>query len=105
MREHAQAAVGSQTIGACAIPKIIVALGARNFTLPIRPALVRIGEVEAARVANNIGGPIETPALVIVHQGFHFAIRSHPREAAVIAFAHNQAALQIESRTVPAAWS
>jgi hypothetical protein len=58
--------------------------------------------VAAIRVANNIVGSIETPALVIVHQGFLFAICSHAREAAVIAFAHNQAALQIESRTVPA---
>jgi hypothetical protein len=53
-------------------------------------------------VSNNIVGPIETPALVIVHQGFHLAICGHAREAPVIAFAHDQTALQIERRTVPA---
>ena len=51
-------------------------------------------------MANNIVGPIETPTLVIVHQGFHLAICSHTREAPVIAFAHDQTALQIERRTV-----
>src|SRR3984893_2815647 len=102
MREHAKAAIRSQTIDASAIPKIVVAFGARNFALPIRPALDRVGEVEAAiRVTNNIVGTSETPALVIVHQGFQLAICSHTREAPVIAFAHDQTALQIERRTVP----
>jgi hypothetical protein len=44
-------------------------------------------------VANYIVGAIETPAFVVVYQGFRLAIGADARDAPVVAFAHVQAAL------------
>ena len=51
-------------------------------------------------MANYIVGAIEMPAFVIVYQGFHLATCAHAREAPVVPLAHDQAALQVECRTV-----
>jgi hypothetical protein len=51
-------------------------------------------------VANHIVGAVETPASVVVHQRFYFAVRIHPCETPVIALAHDEAALQVEGRAV-----
>src|SRR5207249_10668656 len=100
---HAQAAIRRLAVNACTVPQIVVAFGTRDLALLIGTALVRVGEIQApVRVADHIVGPVETPAAVIVDEGLDLAVSTHPRQPAVIPFADDQTALQVEGRAIAA---
>src|SRR5436190_15346564 len=103
MRQHANAAVSCQPVDARAVPQIVVSRWTGYFALVVRPALVRIGEIEAAvRMADHVVRPVEASALVVVDQRLDLAIRAHSGQAAVIAFADDQPALQVEGGAIAA---
>ena len=53
-------------------------------------------------MTDHIVRAVETPAPVVVDQRLDFAVGGHARQAAVIALADDQAALQVEGRAVAA---
>src|SRR5262249_44944620 len=96
-------AIRRQAIDARPVPQIVVALRPRYLALMIGPALLRIGEIEAAvRMADDVVRPVEAAALIVVDQRLDRAVRPHAGEAAVVALADDQPALQVEGRAVAA---
>ena len=90
MRQHAQTAVRRQAIDACPVPEIVLSSRSRYFALVVGTALVRIGEIQAAiRVTDDVVGTVEAPALVVVDQRLHGAVRAHARQAPVVAFTND----------------
>src|SRR5882724_8479009 len=53
-------------------------------------------------MADHIVRPVEPPALVVIDQGLDVIVRTHARQSAVISFAEDQSALQVEGRAVAA---
>jgi hypothetical protein len=101
--EYSQFAVRRQAIDASAVPKVVLPRRPRYLALVVGTALVRIGEIQTpVRVTDHVVRPVEAPASVVVDKRFDLTVRSHARQAPVVSFAEDQAALQVEGRAVAA---
>src|SRR5580693_3802713 len=101
--QDAQTAVRRQAIDAGAVPQVVLPRRTRYFALVVGTALVRIGEIQTpVRVTDHIVRPVEAPAFVVVDKRLDLAVRAHARQAPIVSFADDQAALQVEGRAVAA---
>ncbi|MBI2509146.1 MAG: hypothetical protein HYV99_03990 [Betaproteobacteria bacterium] len=92
-----------EEVDARAVAEIVHAGGTRYFAPGVGHALVRVGAVEAAvRAAHHVVGAVEAPALVAVHYRLDLAAGADAHDAPAVAFAQDQAPLQVEGCAVAA---